>query len=351
MSKQINVGLIGAGWPAWQHIKGYQKIEGVKVLALCDLNEELLDKIANEYNIPKKFTKLEEMLALDELDAVSVCTPNFLHVPQIIKVLESGKHVICEKPLSINAEEAEKIAGPLAKSKKIFMIAQVCRFGSEAQYLKKLIDKNELGKIYYAKVKLLRRHGIPGIGSWFTTKKCSGGGSLIDIGVHAIDLAWWEMGCPEPVEVFGATYDEFGSKGLRDSGFGQSKRKGTTFDVEDLAVGLIKFKNGATLSLEISWALNISENTQNISVLCGTEGGAEFSPLKLIKYIEGSPSVIVPEIREDSKFDEQAKHFIDCIRNNKKPIVSLEQGITMLKMFDGLYKSAETNKSVAIKFG
>lgn len=346
MLEQINVGLVGAGWPAQQHIKGYQKLDGVKVLALCDINEELLNKIADEYNIPKRFTRYEDMVALDELHAISICTPNYLHVPQAIEALKSGKHVLCEKPLSINAKEAEKITEHLLKAEKVFMIAQVMRFSNEAQYLKRLIDKNELGKIYYGKAKYLRRSGIPGIGTWFTTKELSGGGCMIDCGVHVLDLIWWLMGCPEPVEAFGVTYAEFGPKGLRDWSGSISKTK--TFDVEDLAIGMIKFENGATLFLEVSWALNTKEEGSGMS-LFGTEGGAELPSLSIVKYIDGYPNIIKPEIPQNNTFEEETKHFIDCMRNNKKPIVPLEQGITVMKMMDGIYKSASLGKSVPIK--
>jgi len=352
MSKQINVGLVGAGWLSWQHIQGYRKLDGVKVLAICDINEALLNKIADEYNIPKRFTKYTDMLALDKLDAISVCTPNYLHVPQTIEALESGKHVICEKPLSVNAEEAEKIVKPLEKSKKVFMIAQIMRFLNESKYLKQLINKNELGKIYYAKAKYLRRHGIPGIGSWFTTKKYSGGGSLIDCGVHILDQVWWLMGCPEPVEMFGSTYAEFGPRGLRDSGFGVSRNRTASFDVEDLATGIIKFNNAATLFLGVCWALNIINEENSVSgSLFGTEGGAQLSPLRLVKYIDGYPNIIEPKISQNNVFDEEIKHFIDCIRNNKEPMATLKHAITMMKMLDGIYKSASTGKSVNLKEG
>ncbi|OGS47401.1 MAG: hypothetical protein A2539_07550 [Elusimicrobia bacterium RIFOXYD2_FULL_34_15] len=349
MSKQVNIGVIGAGWPAWQHIKGYQKLENVKVLALCDINKEILSKTAKEYNIPKTFTKCEDMLKLKEIDAISVCTPNFLHVPQVIASLNAGKHVICEKPLSVSAEEACKIIGPLKKSKKKFMIAQVKRFANESKYLKKLINNNELGNIYYSKIKYLRRAGIPGIGSWFTTKKYSGGGSLIDCGVHVLDLTWWLMGCPKPVEIFGSTYAKFGPKGLRDSNWSVSKDRTKIFDVEDLSTGIIKFENGASLFIETSWAMNIKEDSQVSCLLYGTDGGAELSPLKLLKYIDDCPNCIEPKIPENNIFDEEIKHFVDCIVNDKKPTVTLEHGIRIMKMMDGIYKSAKTGKSVTVK--
>ena len=349
MPRQINVGIIGAGWPAWQHIKGYQKLENVKVLALCDINKEILTKIAREYNVPKTFTKYEDMLKLKEIDAVSVCTPNFQHVPQVIDSLNAGKHVICEKPLSVNTEEANKIVEPLRKSKKKFMIAQVKRFANESRYLKKLINDNELGRIYYSKIKYLRRAGIPGIGSWFTTKKFSGGGALIDCGVHVLDQTWWLMGCPKPVEIFGSTYAEFGPKGLRDSNWSVSKNRTKIFDVEDLAIGAIKFDNGATICIETSWAMNIKEDSQVSCSLYGTDGGAELSPLKLLKYVNDCPNWIEPKIPENNMFDEEIRHFVDCITEDKKPTVTLEHGITMMKIMDGIYKSAETGRSVTIR--
>ncbi|OGS22395.1 MAG: hypothetical protein A2252_02295 [Elusimicrobia bacterium RIFOXYA2_FULL_39_19] len=354
MVKKIIIGYAGGGYPAIEQLKGCKKIEGLEVAALCDVNPENLKKVADEFNIPKRFTNFDEMLALKELDAVSICTPNFLHVSQIIKALNAGKHVLCEKPLSVNAAEAKKIIEPLKKSRKIFMIAQLRRFSNEAKYLKSLIENNELGKIYYTKARIVLRSGIPGLGGWFTNKKLSGGGALIDVGVHLLDLTWWLMGCPEPETVYGCAYAEFGPRKLRSFEWGVSKITSTHFDVEDLVVGMIKFKNKATLHFEAAWALNIDKSNYVHTSIFGTEAGAELSltyplgSLTLSKFKEGCPVVIKPEITQNDWFEEEVRHFVNCVRDNKQPLVTSRQGVTVMKMIDAVYESAKKGVSIRI---
>lgn len=356
MNETIRIGVVGAGWPAWQHIKGFKKLEHVEVVALCDINEEQLNRIGDEYTIPKRFTRFEDVLGEKKIDAVSVCTPNYLHVPQAILALKAGKHVLCEKPLSVNAAEALKIKEYLKKSKKVFMIAHVYRFRDESKYLKALITKGEIGSVYFAKAQVLRREGIPGFGGWFTTKAKSGGGALIDCGVHMLDLVWWLMGSPKPVSAFGVSYAKFGTRALRTSGWGSSKITGKpVFDVEDFAMGLIRMADGSSLLVEASWALNIKEVMLLNCSWYGTEGGVDFNPFKkefpieIIKYPKDRPYFIRPEFKENNAFYAQTRHFIDCIRNNKKPLVPLEDGITIMKMMDAVYQSSKINKSVEIK--
>ena len=353
---KIGIGLVGGGWPSWQHIKGFKKLKNVEVLALCDINKEQLNKIADEYDIPERFTRYEDMLGEKEIDAVCVCTPNYLHVPQAILALKTGKHVLCEKPLSVNAKEAQKIKTHLKNSKKIFMMAHVYRFGEESQYLKSLITRGEIGSIYFARALVLRREGIPGYGGWFTTKAKAGGGALIDIGVHMLDLTWWLMGSPRPVSAFGLTYAKFGTRALRTSNWGVGKVKGKPiFDVDDFAVGLIRMADGSSLLVEASWALNIKETGIINCSWYGTEGGVDYSPMKkespveIMKYPKDKPKFIRPKFGETNKFDTQTRHFIDCIRNNIKPPVPLEDGIFVMKMLDGIYKSAKIGRSVVIK--
>jgi predicted dehydrogenase len=358
MKKTIRIGLVGGGWPAWQHIKGFKKLKNVRVEALCDVNKEHLNKIANEYNIPKRFTKFEEILNEKEIDAVCVCTPNYLHVPQAILSLKAGKHVLCEKPLSVNAKEGQKIKPYLKKAGKVFMMAHVYRFKEESRYLKSLITKGELDSIYFARTHVLRREGIPGWGGWFTTKSKSGGGALIDCGVHMLDLTWWLMGTPNPVSAYGVTYAKFGPKGLRKQKFGVSKIKGKPiFDVDDCAIGLIRMANGSSLLIEVSWALNIKEIRDINCSWFGIKGGVDYNPIKspkefpveIMKYPKNKSKIIRPKFGESNMFDNQAGYFIDCIRNNKKPSVPLEDGITVMKMLDAIYESAKIGRSVPIK--
>ncbi|MBT7547244.1 MAG: Gfo/Idh/MocA family oxidoreductase, partial [Gemmatimonadetes bacterium] len=199
MAKKIKIGIIGLGWPGREHLKGYKQCADAEVVALCDMNTELAGQQAEEHDIAHLFTDHKQMFKEVDLDAVSVCLPNFLHAPITLDALKAGKHVICEKPPALDAKQARKMADTAKKNKLTLMYALCLRFGGAAKLAKDYIEQGELGEIYYGRAVYHRRRGIPmGSGSWFVDKKRSGGGALIDIGVHALDSAWWLMGCPKP---------------------------------------------------------------------------------------------------------------------------------------------------------
>jgi predicted dehydrogenase len=251
--RPVRIGVIGVGI-GYIHIQSMSKIppDQLEIAALCDVNEQRVRTVANEFGVKKVFTDHKEMLKQDEIDAVLVCTPNILHAPMTLDAFAAGKHVMCEKPMALNAAEAEQMVQAGKKAGKMLMMAFNNRFRSDSQLLKKFIENGELGDIYYAKTGWIRRKGIPGLGGWFTTKARAGGGPLIDIGVHVLDLTLWLMGNPRPVSVMGSAYAKFGPQA--------AKEQGGTYDVEDLAVGLIKLDNGATLFLEASWESHIAKD-------------------------------------------------------------------------------------------
>jgi predicted dehydrogenase len=228
------------------------------------------------------------------------------------------------------------------------MVGQVNRFKAESRYLKRLIERGELGRVYYSQAGWLRKKGIPGYGGWFTTKAMSGGGPLIDIGVHLLDIAWWLAGKPNPVTVSGATYAEFGPKKKGLGSWGQRNMEGT-FDVEDLAVGLIRFDNGLTINLEVSWAIHNQGNTMWCR-LFGSEGGVEWGDKAAIyRDIDGAEANVSLEMEQTDPWAGQTGHFVESILNNTTPDPDVTQGVTMMKMLEGLYKSAAAGKEVAIK--
>ena len=210
MAKKIKIGIIGLGWPGREHLKGYKQCADAEVVALCDMNTELAGQQTKEHDIAHLFTDHKQMFKEIDLDAGSVCLPNFLHAPITLDALKAGKHVICEKPPALDAKQARKMADTAKKNKLTLMYALCLRFGGAAKLAKDYIEQGELGEIYYGRAVYHRRRGIPmGSGSWFVDKKRSGGGALIDIGVHALDSAWWLMGCPKPVSVSGSAYQKF----------------------------------------------------------------------------------------------------------------------------------------------
>lgn len=335
-SGKVRVGVVGVGIGRL-HLEGYQKHPDAEIVALADVNEERARQTAKEFNVPQIYADYEKMLKEADLDAISVCTPNSLHAPVAIAAFQAGCHVICEKPIATSAKEGEKMVEAARAAGKIFMMAFNNRFRGDTQVLKKFIDDGVLGDIYYAKTGWLRRRGIPGIGGWFTTKAMSGGGPLIDLGVHVLDLALYLMGNPKPVSAYGSTYAEFGPK----------MPGGDKYDVEDLASGLIKFQNGATVLVEASWASNIAQETA-YTTLMGSLGGADLSPLRIYTEMNGAQVDLQPHFPDIHGHQAEVMHFVDCIRDGKTPISTGENGLDVIKILDAIYESAATGKMVNI---
>ena len=338
MAKKLKVGIIGLGWPGREHLKGYKQCGNVQVVALCDMNAELAQGQADEHGIEAVYGDHKKMLKGAGVDAVSVCLPNFLHAPISLDALRAGKHVICEKPPALNAAEARRMAAAARAGGLTLQYALSQRFVGANKLARDYVQKGELGEIYFGRAVYHRRRGIPlGTQSWFVNKKLSGGGALIDIGVHALDAVWWLMGTPKPVSVSGNAYQKFK----------HMVSKGTKFDVDDSAFGLIKFDNGATLILECSWALNMPG--RNVLQIAGTKGGAELNPLKIYVERDGIQVDMTPEVPGVDLFADQMGHFVDCILKNKTPLMSAEQGVQLMQMLEGIYKSSASGREVRIK--
>ena len=346
LSKKVRVGIIGLGIGRW-HVESYLAIPEVRVAALCDIDEEKLKSAATRYGIAKVYTSYEELCQSTKVDALSICVPNYMHTPVAICALENGKHILCEKPLSISPGEGSKILEASNRFPDLkAMMAMKFRFNKDSAYVKNMVENGDLGEVYYGFSTYLRPlGGIPKMGTWFTKKKLSGGGPLIDNGVHFLDLIWWLMGCPTPVGAFGTTYAKFGphGKGAKDW---TGKASPEVFDVEDLALGVIKFSNGATVMLDNAWAAFVDKEVIGMR-LCGTEGGATLWPFRICYEEDGQIVSKTPDL-ENVESESQFKHFIDCILKDKQPISTIDQGVTMLKMLDAIYRSEETGKSVPI---
>ena len=346
LSGRIRLGVIGLGIGRW-HIESYLAIPEAKVIALCDIDEEKLRTAATRYGIARIYTDYEELCQSNNVDAVSICVPNYMHAPVAIYALEHGKHILCEKPLSISPEDGQQILDVSNRFPDIkAMVAMKFRFNKDSAYVKNTVETGKLGEVYYGFSSYLRQiGGIPKMGSWFTKKKFSGGGVLIDNGVHFLDLLWWLMGCPKPVEAFGTKYARFGPYGKGAKGWtGDSSPE--IFDVEDLALGIIKFGNGATIMLENAWAAFVDKEIIGMR-LCGAKGGATLCPFRICYEKDGQIVSKTPDLAK-IKSENQFKHFIDCILNNKQPISTIEHGMTVLRMLDAIYRSADAGKSVAV---
>ena len=357
MSK-LKFGIIGIGGICnGVHLPAYDKIDNVEIVALCDINPSKLDAVKDKYPSAKFYTDFNKMLENEKLDAVDICTPNYLHSIIAEKALSLGINVMCEKPDAINTEEAEKMALAAKKSGKTLMVMRNNRYRPTTHFLKKFIDDGRMGEIYSARCGWIRRRGIPGKGGWFTTKEQSGGGPLIDLGVHMIDLAMYLMGNPKPVTVSGCTYSKFSCAGDTNQTASYRKRDtvdGGTFDVEDLAMGFIRFDNSACLQLEFSWASNIEKDEMFVE-LRGEKAGSKMSSIdrRVHIYTEeyGTLVNIEPDI-DDYKgmqhHEANIRHFIDVISNGATPDFVPEQGVNMVKILEALYKSAETGREISL---
>jgi len=357
MDKKLKIGVIGAGGIATHaHMPGYSRMDNVEIVAICDIKVEKAKLLAEKYGIPQVFEDYHDLFNVPGLEAIDICTPNYLHSIIAVEALERGLHVFCEKPDAVNAAESEKMKAAAEKSGKTLMVMRNNRYMPVSSFTKKFIADGKMGDIYAARCGWQRRRGIPGKGGWFTTKAQSGGGPLIDLGVHMIDLTMWLMGNPKPVAVTGCTYSKFADTDVSDSPeskFGEKAAAGT-FDVEDLAMGFIRFDNGACLQIEFSWASNIAAE-QRFFELRGSKAGAKWTSLtnELAIYGEeyGSTMDYLPKI-DNTKgvqiHEANLRHFADVVLNGAEPMFVPQQGVNMVKILEAIYKSAETGKEVQL---
>ncbi|GIO08163.1 oxidoreductase [Brevibacillus reuszeri] len=350
MSK-VKVAVIGAGSISDMHLQSYQHNERVELHAVVDFNEERAKEKAEKFNAKTYYSNLEDVFADKEVEAVSICTWNNTHAEISIAALKAGKHVLVEKPLCTSIESALQIEEAVKESGKVLQVGFVRRYDTNAQLLKQFIDAGELGEIYYAKASCLRRLGNPG--GWFADKERSGGGPLIDLGVHVIDLCWYLMGCPKVKTVSGNTYNKLGNRAnVKNLSF----YKAADYDpskntVEDMANALIRFENGASLMVDVSFTLHAKKEELSVK-LYGDKGGAEVEPeLSIISEKHDTILNISPQLDKlsfDFKqgFQNEIDHFVACVLGEKETLSPVQHGVEMMKILCGIYESAQTGKEV-----
>jgi predicted dehydrogenase len=346
MSKLVRVGIIGTGGIArFAHIPGYKAQTNVLIAALADVVPGRAEEAANEFGVPKAYTDYREMLANEQLDAVSVCTPNFAHKDATIAALQAGCHVLCEKPIAMTLQEGQEMVAAARQAGKTLQVGLNSRFSPEAMTVKRFVDAGEFGQMYYGEAVYLRRRGIPNWGV-FTRKEMQGGGALIDIGVHVLDRTLWLMGNPKPVAVMGATYANFGKRTdlATPGGMWDAER----FNVDDMGVAMVRFATGATLILKASWDGHIEDSHAEVRVL-GTHGGAVMSPLKIFKDMQGTMVNIIPSgLAKVETHTEEITHFIAVVRGETECMVKPEQVLDVQAILDAIYQSAETGREVLL---
>lgn len=349
---KIRLGVIGAGMIGNVHMQAFSGLsDEVELAAVADVYMPLAEQRAAEYNIATVHVSPQALLEDPTIDAVVICVPNKFHAELSIEALKQGKHVLLEKPMSINSESARAIVEEADRSGKIVMMSHQMRWTPISRAIKEHIDSGAVGRIYNAKTGWFRKKGIPGWGTWFTRMNESGGGPLIDIGVHMLDLTLYLMGNPKPVSVYGSTYAEFGPKRQGIGNWGTPNWDGY-FDVEDLATALIKMDNGATLSLEVSWAVHAAGLSEEPFVhLMGSDGGVSIIGGTGKKAAYENNEVVVSDVAPlagDTDRILLSRHFLECIREGKQPITSAMSGYTANRIFDAIYESSRTGNEVKI---
>lgn len=354
MGNKLRLGLIGCGGiAAYAHLPAYMAFNDIEIVSVCDIVPEKAKAAAKICGVAKIFTDYREMLRCADVDAVDICTPNYLHSIIAVDSFAAGKHVFCEKPDAVSVAEAMKMKEASERAGKLLMVMRNNRFTAGAQYLKRYVAAGKAGDIYAGRCGWIRRRGIPGRGGWFTTKEQSGGGPLIDLGVHMIDLAMYLMGNPQPVSVSGAIYNRFtNDDAMPDSihsSFGETKANGV-FDVEDLAMGFIRFGNGACLQVEFSWASNVKEE-RNFVELRGSRAGFTWEGGTVTLFGEENSELIDTMLRieqTDNGHERNLRNFVDVLVNGADPCYKPQQGIDMIRILCGIYESAETGREVQL---
>lgn len=350
----VKIGIVGAGGIArTQHIPALQRLtDRCQVVALADVNEDAARALADQFRIAATFSGHRAMLDASDLDAVIVATPNRFHLEPTVDALNAGKHVLCEKPLGMSAKEAKTMVEASKRNAKVLQVGHQLRFSGVAQFLYDYIKRGEMGEIYYARAQALRRRGVPGWGV-FIDKEKQGGGALIDIGVHILDLTLAAMGYPKPISASASAWNYLGTNPDLYNSMGEYDR--SKFTVEDFAAGFVKFENGASLVIESSFMANMAGNLLQTQ-LFGTKSGAVMKP--------GEPSLALFSESGRQLFDlspaniptvdaslKAAESFIDAIEGRGECLVTGEHGLILNSIIDALYASAESGHEERVNLG
>lgn len=356
--KKLRLGMIGAGNIANTHLSRYINNPNVELAAICDIDIDKANRTADKFGIPNRYPSAEAMLKAEALDAADVCVWNCSHAECTIAALNAGLNVLCEKPMAMTVAEAEAMKEAADKNGKLLMLGFVTRFSNEARITKDFIDNGNLGDVYYSKATYVRRHGNPG--GWFSDISRSGGGPIIDIGVHPLDLTRYLMGNPKPASVYCVSANELHTDranlktrvGWYPEGADPKK---DICNVESSAVGIIRYENGASTLLECSYNLHApSKGDNNGRMLFGTKGGLDID--NMILYTDVNGFMVDAKLQDVNNYTEakemfqaEMDHFVDCCLNGTECISPAEDGVVIMKILRALYESAETGKSVDIK--
>jgi predicted dehydrogenase len=357
MSKKVRVGIIGCGGIAnGKHMPSLSKLVNVEIAAFCDVIVERAQNAAAEYGTPdaKVYENYKDLLKDGSIEVIHVCTPNISHADISIAALESGKHVMCEKPMAKTAVDARRMLEAAKNTGKKLTIGYNNRFRADSRYLKEICEDGELGEIYFAKAHAIRRRAVPTWGVFLDEEK-QGGGPLIDIGTHALDLTLWLMNNYEPKVVLGKTHHKLSQTKNAANAFGAWNPE--EFTVEDSAFGMIQMKNGATIILETSWALNTLDEKEAKCTLSGTHGGADMEDgLRLngeknsrlytnkVELNTGEVAFFKGEAESDAELE--ARLWIEAVVNDTEAVVKPEQALVVSEILEAIYESSKTGEAI-----
>lgn len=327
------------------HIANYVTTPNCRLTALCDADGGRVAEVARERGVERTFTDADEMFRSGEIDAVSICTPNAFHAPMSIAALEAGLHVLCEKPMAMSTAEAQRMIDAADKAGKVLSIHFNHRMSPYVQAMKSYVASGDLGDIYFARTIWHRRRGIPARPG-FISKEKAGGGAMIDLGVHQLDQALFVMGHPQVKSLTAQVYTKFAEVDVPHM----------EMDVDDFSVAFIRFENGATLEMEISWASHHDTDENRLLQLYGTQGGAR---RYLVDYAGGPQDLTIYRRRHGALTEEHVTRppestnvqadFIESIRTGKEPLCMAEHGLVTMKILDALYESSRTGKEVVFE--
>lgn len=349
------VAIIGAGFIVSRgHVPSFQAIDNVTVEAVCDLNEARAQAVADEFGVPDVYSDWQKMIDEVQPDITVIATPNKFHHEMGMYALEAGSHLLCEKPLALTVADAEEMLDTAASKNLVLNVGTHFRWMEPTQIAKRHVDGGFFGDIYAARTVYQRRAGIPGYGSWFTNKELAGGGSLLDIGIHALDRALYLMGYPKPVTVTGQTFSKLGPSGQGLGGWGSDHfdPAKSRFDVDDFAWAFMRFDSGATLILQVSWAMNFPEGFY--TELYGTEGGGYISNkegVELYKNMNGQQVTIQNEL-SSTPVNSHARLIQNFVRyldgDPDAVIITPQESLTVVKIVDAIQRSAAEGHEVAL---
>lgn len=353
----LKIGIIGCGGIATnKHMPALKKIAEVEMVAFCDVIEERAEQAKEKFGTSdaKIYTDYQELLMDSTIDVIHVCTPNSSHAEISIAGLHADKHVMCEKPMAKTSKEARDMLNAAKETGKKLTIGYQNRFRTDSQYLHEMCADGELGDIYLGKAHAIRRRAVPTWGV-FLDEEAQGGGPLIDIGTHALDLTLWMMDNYKPKYVVGNAYHKLSSTKNAANAWGPWDPD--KFTVEDSAFGFITMENGASIILEASWALNSLDVGEAKTSLSGTKGGADMKDGLMIngedrgllynRQVELETGGV--DFYDGTDADPatlEAESWINAIINDTEPIVKPEEALVVTEILEAIYKSSELGEPV-----